>query len=267
MQRVVVITGASSGIGRAAAIELARRGWHVAVAGRDPQRTKAVAEATGGDAYIADFDSLDNVRTLASQLLDSLPRIDALLNNAGGILGTREESVDGFELTLQRNVLGAVLLTETLLPALVDHGARIVHTSSVMNRIAKLRLDDLDYRNRAFQGGWRPYADAKLGVILYGRSLMERTGLESYPVHPGYVATSFGPDTWLARTTLRLTRSLQISAPAGAAPLVHLVDTPELGVANGTYFDGLLPGGSAHPLANNPETLRRYEKEVLARVG
>ena len=267
VQRVVVVTGASSGIGRAAAIELARRGWHVAVAGRDPQRTRAVAEATGGDAFIADFDSLDNVRTLARQLLDTLPRIDALVNNAGGILGTRSESVDGFELTLQRNVLGSALLTETLLPTLVDHGARIVHTSSVMNRVAALRLEDLDYKSRGFQGGWRPYADAKLGVILYARSVMERSGLESYPVHPGYVATSFGPDTWLARTTLRLTRNLQISAPAGAAPLVHLVDTPELGVDNGTYFDGLLPGGKAHPLANNPETLQRYEEEVLARVG
>ena len=267
MQRVVVITGASSGIGREAAIELARRGWRVAVAGRDPERTRTVAAVTGGDAFIADFDSLDQVRNLGRRLLDALPRIDALVNNAGGILGQRAASVDGFELTLQRNVLGSVALTETLLPALSDSAGRIVHTSSVMNRIARLRLDDLDFRSRRFAGGWQPYADAKLGVILYARSLIERTGLENFPVHPGYVNTSFGPHTRLARATLALTRRLQISPQAGAAPLVHLVDTPELGVDNGTYFDGLLPQGPTHVLANDAATVSRYGSEVLARVG
>ena len=267
MQRVVVITGASSGIGREAAVELARRGWRVAVAGRNPERTRTVADITGGDAFLADFDSLDEVRRLGQQLLEGLPRIDALVNNAGGILGSRAESTDGFELTLQRNVLGSAVLTETLLPALTEHGARIIHTSSVMNRIARLRLDDLDYRSRRYAGGWQPYADAKLGIILYARSLIERTGLENFPVHPGYVHTSFGPHTRLARATLALTRRLQISAQAGAAPLVHLVDTPELGVDNGTYFDGLIPQGKTHPVASDTATVRRYGQEVLSRVG
>lgn len=237
------------------------------VAGRDPERTEQVAALTGGEGHVADFDSLDQVRTLGQTLLSSLPRIDALVNNAGGILARRRESPDGFELTLQRNVLGGAALTETLLPALVDNNARIVHTSSVMNRIARLRLDDLDFRHRSFGGGWQPYADAKLGVILYARSLIERTGLENYPVHPGYVATSFGPNTAISKATLRLTRRLQISTAAGAAPLVHLVDTPELGVKNGTYFDGLLPEGKTHQLAQRSATVSSYGQEVLARVG
>ena len=267
MQRVAVITGASAGIGREVAKELARRGWRLAIAGRHPERTHEVAAQTGGEAFVADFDRLDEVRSLASQLQQKLPRIDVLINNAGGILGAREESVDGFELTLQRNVLGSVVLTEALLPTLVETTARIVHVSSVMNRIASLRLDDLDHRRRRFQGGWQPYADAKLGVILYARSLAERSGLENFPVHPGYVATGWGPGTRLSQAVLRLTRKLQISAPAGAAPIVHLADTPELGVENGTYFDGLLPQGPTHRLARHPGTIERYWEELRSRVG
>lgn len=267
MQRVAVITGASAGIGREVAIELARRGWRLAIAGRDPERTHEVAAQVGGTPFVADFDRLDEVRGLAKALRKKLPRIDVLINNAGGILGSRKESEDGFELTFQRNVLGSVMLTEALLPQLTDNRARIVHVSSVMNRIARLQLDDLDYRRRSFHGGWQPYADSKLGVILYARSLAERTGLESFPVHPGYVATGFGPGTKLSQSVLRLSRRLQISPQAGAAPIVHLADTPELGVQNGTYFDGLRPQGPTHRLARHPGTIERYWEELRARVG
>ena len=96
---------------------------------------------------------------------------------------------------------------------------------------------------------------------------MSAPAWKTFPVHPGYVHTSFGPHTRLARATLALTRRLQISAQAGAAPLVHLVDTPELGVDNGTYFDGLIPQGKTHPVASDTATVRRYGQEVLSRVG
>lgn len=267
MQRVALITGASSGIGQETARELTRRGWRVAVAGRNEERTRQVAKELGQEAFVADFDSLDQVRTLAKDVLASMRRVDVLVNNAGGIIVNRLDSPDGFELTLQRNVLGSVVLTEALLPELSDRQGRIVHTSSLMHRISRLSFDDLDYRQRPYRGGWPAYADAKMGVLLYARSVAERTGLESFPVHPGYVATGFGPSTTWTRKALMLGRPFQISVAAGAAPLVHLADTPELGVANGTYFDGLNPQGKTHPAANNPALVQRYFEALSSRVG
>lgn len=267
VQRVAVVTGASSGIGRETARELSRRGWTVAVAGRHPERTREVAASLGQEPFIADFDSLDQVRQLASDILNRMRRVDVLVNNAGGILGSRAESKDGYELTLQRNVLGSMVLTEALLPELQERRGRIVHTSSLMHRISRLNLDDLDYRDRPYLGGWGAYADAKMGVLLYARNVAERTGVESFPVHPGYVATSFGPGTRSSKLALRLGRPFQISVAAGAAPLVHLADTPELGVDNGTYFDGLTPYGPTHPSANNAALASRYWEVLSSRVG
>lgn len=267
MRRIAIVTGASSGIGRETALELSRRDWLVACVGRDPSRTRAVAQETGGEAFIADFDRLDDVRDLARQLTDRFDAIHAVVNNAGGLSARPALSADGYELSLQRNVLGGVLLTESLLPVLTSSRARIVHTSSLMHRLARLDLNDLDYRRRRYGGGWLPYASAKLGVILYARSLAERTGLESYPVHPGYVRTSFGQDAPAIRATLALTRRFQISPQAGAAPLVHVTDTPELGVDNGTYFDGLTPALPKHPAATDQTLIQAYFDEVARRVG
>lgn len=264
---MAVITGASSGIGREAAVELARRGWLVAVAGRDPDRTQAVAQATGGTAHIADFDDLAQVRAVAEEIANRYPNIHALVNNAGGILARRQVSADGHELTLQRNVLASIVLTERLKHSVQASGGRVIHTSSVIHRVARLRLDDLDWAKRRYGVGWRAYAESKLGVLLYARHLARTDGLESYPFHPGYVQTGFGPDARSAQLVLRATRGLQISAAAGAAPLVHLVDTPELGVESGTYFDGLTPMGPEHPLARDGDTISSYVQECLARVG
>jgi NAD(P)-dependent dehydrogenase (short-subunit alcohol dehydrogenase family) len=267
VRRVAVVTGASSGIGAETARELARRGWQVAVAGRNPERTHEVASRIGGEAFVADFDQLEQVRTLASDILNTMGQVDVLVNNAGGILTSRTISADGYELTLQRNVLGSVVLTEALLPELHERAGRIVHTSSLMHRVARLDTSDVNYERRPFRGGWPACAEAKLGVLLYAKHVAQRTGLESYPVHPGYVASNFGPDTPFSRKLLKLSRPLQISVPAGAAPLVHLVDTPELGVENGNYFDGLNPHATIHPAATNPALVQRYWDEVASRVG
>jgi NAD(P)-dependent dehydrogenase (short-subunit alcohol dehydrogenase family) len=267
VRRVAVITGASSGIGREAAIELARRDWAIAVVGRDPQRTNEVASLVGGEPFVADFDHLEQVAALSDTLLKRYSTINALVNNAGGIVATRQASADGFEVTWQRNVLAATLLTEKLAPSLVASAGRVVHTTSMIHRSATLRLDDLNWDTRRFGAGWRAYAEAKLGVILYARYVATAWGIDSYPVHPGYVATGFGPGTKSAKALLWATRGLQISAASGAAPLVHLVDTPELGVPSGTYFDGLMPLGKEHPWAKDPDTIARYVAECFARVG
>lgn len=267
MNRTAVVTGASAGIGAEAARELSRRGWQVAVVGRDPERTAQVAADIGGSAFVADFDRLDEVRALADALLGRYGRIDCLVNNAGGLVPQRALTIDGHETTLQRNLIAPALLTDRLLPRLVESRARVVHTSSVMNRLGGLRLDDLDFDRRAYRGGWKPYAASKLGVILSARALARRTGLENYAVHPGYVRSNFGQGSRSAAIVQTLTASLQISVEAGAAPLVHLVDTPELGVPNGTYFDGLNPWGATHRSADDARLGDELQSLVEERFG
>jgi len=266
VERTAVVTGASGGIGAEVARELARRSWRVAVVGRNPERTRALAKDIKGVPFVCDFDSLANVRGLATELDQRFDRIDAVVNNAGGIVATQNRSADGHELTLQRNVLGGVVLTEQLVPKLRATRGRIVHTTSMVSRWGRIDIDDLDFSTRRYGAGWWPYASAKLGVILYARSLALRTGLESYPVHPGYVRSGFGAESRSGKMVLALTGWMQISAEAGAAPLVHLVDTPELGVANGTYFDGLTPDGPTHPAAEDPEVIRAYWRVIAGMV-
>lgn len=267
MSRTVVVTGASAGIGAEAARELVRRGWQVAVVGRDPDRTAHVAAEVGGSSFVADFDRLDEVHDLGHALLGRYGRIDCLVNNAGGLVPRRALTVDGFETTVQRNLLAPALLTELLLPRLTESRARVVHTSSVMNRLGGLRLDDLDFDRRPYRGGWKPYAASKLGVILYARALARRTGLESYAVHPGYIRSGFGQGSRSAAIVQTLTASMQISVEAGAAPLVHLVDTPELGVPNGTYFDGLNPWGATHRSADDARLGDELQALIEQRLG
>ncbi len=267
MDRIAVVTGASGGIGAEVARELSRRSWKIAVVGRNPERTHDVARMVEGTAFVCDFDRLDDVRELAETLDQRYPRIDAIVNNAGGIVAKRQASVDGHELTLQRNVLGGVVLTERLVPNLLSTDGRVIHTSSMVSRLGRIDIDDLGFSTRRYGAGWWPYASAKLGVILYARSLAQRTGLHSYPVHPGYVRSGFGAESRSGRLILGLSGWMQISAEAGGAPLVHLVDTPELGVANGTYFDGLTPDGPTHPGAADLEVIEAYWQKIASLVN
>ena len=117
-QKTIVITGASSGLGAIAARELAIEGWDVAVVGRNPERTNAVAAAVGGTPFLADYDRLDDVRALAGALLAKYRNIDVLANNAGGLVGKRGTSADGHERTFQHNHLAPFLLTGLLMERL-----------------------------------------------------------------------------------------------------------------------------------------------------
>jgi NAD(P)-dependent dehydrogenase (short-subunit alcohol dehydrogenase family) len=237
----IVITGASSGIGANAAGRLAAAGWDVAVVGRNPERTRAVAESTGGTPFLADFDRLDEVRALAAALSDRYEHIDVLANNAGGLIHTRGVSADGHERTIQHNHLAPFLLTNLLLPKLA--GSRIIGTASVANLAGKLRIDDLDWRKRPWFGGWRAYGTSKIATILFTQELARR-GHEAYAFHPGYVATSFGAESGLVKFANRLTGNrLGISAEQGATPLVHLATVEQVEAPSGTYFDGLKPYG------------------------
>ncbi|MEQ1735284.1 MAG: SDR family NAD(P)-dependent oxidoreductase, partial [Rhodoglobus sp.] len=145
MSPVAIVTGASSGIGANAAERLAEAGWDVAVVGRNPERTRAVASRIGGTAYLADYDRLDEVRELAASLMQRFDRIDLLANNAGGLVTKRSVTPDGHEATFQHNHLAPFLLTSLLLPTLEASGARVVGTASVANTFTGIQLDDLEW--------------------------------------------------------------------------------------------------------------------------
>jgi NAD(P)-dependent dehydrogenase (short-subunit alcohol dehydrogenase family) len=250
-QKTIVLTGASSGLGAIAARELAKDGWAVAVVGRNPERTKAVANAIGGSPFIADYDRLDDVRALAAALLAKYPTIDVLANNAGGLVGKRGVTADGNERTFQHNHLAPFLLTGLLTERLEASNARVIGTASVANRLGHIRLDDLNWTRRAYLGGWRAYGTSKIETILFARELARRTTLTAYSFHPGSVRTSFGTDTALGRATMRLASVTQISPEAGAAPLIQLASNPSIDAPNGTYFDGLKADGAVNAQAND----------------
>ena len=239
-----MVTGASSGIGANAAERITAAGWDVAVVGRNPERTRAVAEKVGGTAFLADYDRLDDVRELAASITRRYERIDVLANNAGGLIHARGESADGYERTIQHNHLAPFLLTNLLMPLLRQ--ARIIGTASIANRSGSLRVDDLQWRKRPWLGGWRAYGTSKIATIVFAQSLAER-GFEAYSFHPGYVATSFGAGSPIVGLANRLVGArLSISSEEGATPLVHLATADHVGVRSGTYFDRMQPFGRVH---------------------
>lgn len=251
---VAVITGASSGLGARAAITLAKQGWEIAVVGRNPERTRAIALESGGTPFLADYDRFSDVRALAAELLDRYPRIDVLANNAGGIVDRRGRTVDGHERTIQHNHLAPFLLTNLLLKRLEASDARVISTSSVANRWAQLDLDDLDFDHHPWFGGWRAYGTSKLATILFTRELARRSSVEAYAFHPGFVSTGFGQDTRLLKFAQFLARGqLGLTPDQGAAPLVHLATVERVPAPSGTYFDGLKPGGRTQRTANDAE--------------
>jgi NAD(P)-dependent dehydrogenase (short-subunit alcohol dehydrogenase family) len=259
--RTIVITGASSGIGASAAEALAAQGERVVVVGRNAQRVREVAERTGADSFVADFERLDDVRSLASGLLERLDRIDVLANNAGGLYHERQNTVDGHERTIQTNHLAPFLLTHLLRDRLVesakDGPVRVIGTASMANTFGSLDLDDLDWQKRPWRGGWQAYGTSKLADILFARELGERltgTGVTAYSFHPGTIVTRFGEQSPLIRFGNAVTGGRYgRSAVGGAAPLIALASARLVGEPTGTYFDRFTANGRVNRKARNPQ--------------
>jgi NAD(P)-dependent dehydrogenase (short-subunit alcohol dehydrogenase family) len=271
--RTVVITGASSGIGRSAARALSRLGAKVAVVGRNPDRTTSVAAEVGGRAYVSDFADLAQVRDLASSLLADHPRIHVLANNAGGIFSERTTTHDGFETTFQSNHLAGFLLTSLLLPRLLETAGaepagavRIVQTSSAGNRIGGVRLDDLDTHRGPWVGGMRAYGASKLENVLFTRELARRlrgTGVEAFAFHPGFVASGFGG----TGAVMTLGKRLAVTTDEGAEPLVRLAGAARVPAPSGNYFDRLRAPGRLHPLADDRDLAHGLWERSLVLSG
>ncbi|CAN5437317.1 SDR family oxidoreductase [soil metagenome] len=240
-ERTIVITGASDGIGAAAARELARNSDRVVVVGRSAAKTRAVAAELGAEAFLADFARLDDVRELADRLLEAYPRIDVLANNAGGIMGARADTVDGHETTFQVNHLAPFLLTTLLLDRLIESNARVITTSSVANSaFGHLEINDLDAHGKYSPN--KAYGDSKLANILFTKELHTRyaaRGIAAASFHPGGVATNFAADSTSPMRIVYTTvlRRVLISPEKGADTLVWLASTePGADWMSGEYY-------------------------------
>ena len=257
----IVLTGASAGIGAAAAIELTRRGHEVLAVGRSTTKLGEVrwrmeAAAPLGvhvpEPVTADFASLAEVRTLAEVVLDRCPRIDVLANNAGLILPQREESADGHEMIFAVNHLAPFLLTNLLVSRLQASGGRVVTTSSDAHKGGSIHMDDLQLHS---WGRWKAYCQSKLANILFTTELGRRTGLPASSFHPGLVRTEFGRGSFVALAS-KLIRPLYRTPEQGAETLVWLATDPEGAAPTAAYYVSCRPGRPT-AAAQDAEVARR----------
>lgn len=273
--RTFVITGASDGIGAAAARLLSDQGHRLLLVGRSPEKTAALAAEVGAEPFVADFASLAEVRDLAERLRDASgdDGLDVLANNAGGIFGDRSPTVDGFEMTFQVNHLAPFLLTNLLLPVLRPGGV-VVNTSSVAHRLfGRLELETLGEVRRV--SARRDYGDAKLATVLFTRSLHRRfhdEGLAAVAFHPGIVRTSFASGS---RSGMRviyqsaLGRMLpMISSAQGGANLAWLLaGVPGITWTSGGYYDRYRLTDRVHPQAGDPQLADALWRRSIELVG
>jgi len=246
--RTCMITGATSGIGKAAALGLARLGASLVLVGRSRDRGERTLEevqrvSTSGevDLRLADLSSQAEIRQLVKDFLATGHPLHVLLNNAGLINRRREESVDGIEMTFAVNHLAYFLLTELLLERLQSSApARIVNMASDAHEQAGGRLDFDDLESRRRYGFMRVYGKSKLANILFTRELarrLEGSGVTANCMHPGFVGTNFARNNGLiASAGMLLLRPFIRSPEKGAETAIQLCSSPEVGGAGGEYF-------------------------------
>ncbi len=236
----MLLTGATRGIGQAAAVELARQGAEVALVGRDAERVKVVAQearAAGTGApvheHVADLTLMSDVRALAEEVRATYGHIDVLANNAGALFSSRSETPEGLERTFALNHLAPFLLTNLLLDRL--EGARVVTTSSDAHKQGRLDIEDLQ-STRSYSG-MRVYGTSKLCNILFTRELARRAPqLHANCFHPGVVRTGFGKNEGgLVKLAVTVAGPFFRTPAKGARSLVWLALSDEAAGLDGEY--------------------------------
>ncbi|GAB3028663.1 SDR family NAD(P)-dependent oxidoreductase [Mycobacterium bourgelatii] len=272
-QKTIVITGASDGIGAAAARRLTQNGGKVVVVGRSETKTKAVATELGADYFVTDFSDLSQVRALADKLRSEYPRIDVLANNAGGMSTAVVMTGDGYERTYQVNYLAPFLLTTQLMDVLVESRATVLNTTSNSQKLLpRVTVDQLE--NTAQSRPSIAYARTKLAIILFTRELHRRyhsQGVAAATFHPGYVNSNFG-DASGSRFLNFMKRyspleRFTLSADEGADQLVWLASsTPGVDWRPGEYY-WKRKVAKAHRSAYDPHLASQLWDRTLAKVA
>jgi NAD(P)-dependent dehydrogenase (short-subunit alcohol dehydrogenase family) len=266
VSKTIVITGATDGLGKGLARELAPTGARLILHGRDQAKGEALLEQLGAttsgelDFRLADFGSLDAVRGLADELQEE-ERIDVLVNNAGiGTAGGREESEDGHELTFQVNYLAPFLLTRRLLPLIKSSApSRIVNVSSAGQ--APIDFDEVMLDES--YSGVQAYCQSKLALVMLTFDLaeeLEGSGVTANCLHPG----TYMPTNMVRKADVEPVTPLE----EGVEATMRLITSPEVSDVNGHYFDGTSES-APHPQAEDPVARSRLRElsEELTGVG
>jgi len=270
--RTCLVTGATSGIGLETAVGLARAGAHVLIVGRDATRGEAaraeIVRRGGSDRALllrADLASLKEIRRLADEVRARCPALHVLVNNAGVVNLTRQQSEDGFEATFAVNHLAYFALTHHLLDLLkASAPARIVNVASDAHRFGSVDWDDLQserrYRGLPIVAAMRVYGTSKLLNILFTQELarrLEGSGVTANCLHPGAVSTRLGKNNGSAsRIITSLLRPFMLSPAEGARTSLYLASSPDVSELSGRYFAQMREARCSRA-ARDPDGARR----------
>lgn len=278
--KTILVTGATSGIGRVTAATLADMGATVYCAGRDPQRTQSTVTEIQNQSgnpqvfgLLADLASFQQIHALAGEIHQRTARLDVLVNNAGAIFLSRKLSQDGIELTFALNHLAYFLLTNLLLDLLKTTAseageARIINVASAAHKGAHMHFDDLQFEHG--YAGMRAYSQSKLANVLFTYELARRlsgSAVTANALHPGFVGSRFATNNGLlAKIGMTLARIIAISPEEGAQTSIYLASSPEVKGVSGKYFVKSQPVRS-DPASYNEDTARRLWEISAKMVG
>ena len=278
--KVIVITGATSGIGQVAAEKLAAMGARIVQVARDRQRGEAamarlsqIKPGISHSIYYADLSRLREMKRVASEIAQAEPHIDVLINNAGAMFGTRELTEDGLERTFALNHMSYFVMTQGLEKRLAASGpARVVNTASDAHTSGTVDFDDLQsekaYRfnfvdwMRSGGPAFKVYARSKLMNILYTRELARQlagSGVTANSLHPGFVATRFGDQTGgLISFGIGIAKRFALTPEQGAETLVYLASSPDVTTVTGEYFHKCRPATPSHEAQDDAKARRLW---------
>ena len=260
IKKNVIITGASDGIGAAAARGLDPAAYNLYLVGRNKAKMAKIANEVDAPYFTADFSQLDQVRHLAELLQRTLgdQKIDILVNNAGGLFGTHALTDDGFERTLQVDYLAPFLLTQLLMPNFNPDQAVVINTSSIAHQLfGHINLNDLNNSHKKYKGT-KAYGDANLANILFANELDRRfhkDGLSAVSFHPGMIRTNFANDkkSWMYRIYhTMLNKDVMQSAQEGGDTLRFFIEgTPGEAWDSGAYYNKRQKAKKVNPQVND----------------
>ena len=279
--KVCMVTGANSGIGKVTAAVLASMGATVVMVCRSRERGEAARQSVVTESgnknvvlLLADLSSMASTRAMVDAFKARHDRLDVLVNNAGALFNSYQESVDGLEMTFALNHMGYFLPTVLLLDLLkASAPARIINVSSDAHRAGKVDFDDL--QNRKKYSAFGVYAESKLENVLFTKELARRldgAGVTVNALHPGFVRTNFGNNATgngFASMVLRLlSKLIAITPEQGAETSIYLASSPEVAGVSGAYFDKKKAVKPANQ-ANDEAAARRLwaESERLSRLS
>jgi len=246
--KTILITGATNGIGKVAALELAKMGGTVALVGRNPDKVKstvleikAKSNNLQVEGLLADLSLMNDVRHLAEEFRQRYSHLDILINDAGGIYGTRQVTGDGYERTFATNHLAYFALTNRLLDMIqASAPSRIINVSSRAHESVELDFNDLQNEKHYGVGGYRAYGESKLENLLFTYELTRRlagTGVTVNAVHPGTVATGFGENNNGAMgASMKVFHRFALTPEQGADTIIYLASSPDVEGISGKYW-------------------------------